>query len=1228
VAEKRLGESHRSTEKRFRESNRSTDRRLRESHRSTDLVPAAPGLFRLVTAGRPAVGARMINAERYRETVAGGSVQAPIEIGILGTPFIAVGRTRATGDAIGGRRGAAVLARLVVAGSEPVHRELLAATVWGEEMPDAWRPALRNVITRLRRCLHDLGLDGEQVLRTVTAGYFLQLPEGASADLTRVMRAPAEVDALIRSGEAAGADALVAGVLPLAQRELLAGVHSPWVSELRQQVRQIAERLQLSASRLALGRGDLARAEDLARGVIAKAPMREEAYRLLMEALAAQGNRAAALHTYEQYRRLLIEQLGVNPAPQTEELFIDLLQETDPPEPDESVLPAIAALMVNVAIPMTGRDDVLGALEDLFDRAYLSGPRVAVVSGEAGIGKSRLAAELSMRLGQRGVPVLFGRAENRVDVPYRPFCEALQSYLTPMRPRQRREVLGPHAGALARLIPAARDIVEATLPSGIPDLDQRHLFDAMRHVLAHAAARRGAVVVLDDMHWGRAATRGFIEQLLSGAESLPLLIVALYTSEKTARADEAALREAAALRDTTMHRGDTVERVVVPHLSFDDVRELTRNVLGDRDDLDELTPLVWAESGGNPLFAMERLHWIDSGGETLQGDLAGGSIKSRMRELVQLRLGVLPSHAQRVLEVAAVAGLEFEPEVVIEACDLAEDTTQDVLAEAVSEGLLVPASSGPADLAFRHALVRSSLLDDLDKVTSLRLHRRIGEAMEGGPKARASHDPVLAYHFVTAAPLGDWKRAATYGYQVARAALDALVLDDAVRASKRVIEILESAGNPDPDLRTDLLTILGAAKRGLGDADANDVLMTAFDEAIAGGDPGTIAEVALAFAQEGPSTDEMYRRDAAGEVYQQALVFVGGSHPRLRARLLGHLAVGVGWTRDSAASRAYAEEALALARSSDDVGTLSSVLSNIRRAMSGTGRGPEARQIEDELLDLATRLDDPILAGRTWLQRFETATELGHAEDVDRAIEMARAGVLPSPSVADRHALGYLSAAWHLLRAEIDEADWAVERAAEIGRKSRLAPTIVEGTRLIQLMGVRYEQGRLDDLRDELAGYFATADVPEWQGATAFVDAELGHLDDVGTLLDEVFAGYQRGGNRGAAGVGFAAQMATPIARIGDQDRAGTLYSMLAPFAGQGGFATYLTCPIDWALGLCAETAQDETAAMRHFRAAARYATRVQAPRWVQRAQLAVQIGGVRALEEWPGHVRHSRVPI
>ncbi|MGO4257456.1 AAA family ATPase [Marmoricola sp. RAF53] len=1115
---------------------------------------------------------------------------AGVAASVLGDLRVVRDDLEVTEDALGGRRGACVLVRLLVSRSEVVSREQLAAAIWGETPPGSWQAALRNVIAALRRGFTALGLDGEQVLRTTPAGYQLDLPSGSTVDLDDVLFGAARVEGLLQRGEVQHALTEAHRLAGLAGAELLSGTRAPYLVELRRRVAGAGVQLRLSCGRIALVAGDPALAESCAREVVTSAPLREDAHRLLIQALSAGGNRAAAIEAYEQCRLLLADSLGVHPAPETRAVFLELLSE-DAATPASAHQPW-SPLLGQRGTAFVGRAEVLDVLLGAWEEARRTGqPQAVDVVGEPGIGKTRLAAELTARVRDQSAAVLYGRAEDRLDVPYRPVMEALETFLVTLPPTARGDALGDGAAALARFLPTARDVASPARSHGIADLDRLHLFEATRGTLSRIAGGRGALVVLDDLHWSPPATADLVAHLLGC--SAPVLVVTL----RRAGGEPGPWPEPEA---------DAVTRVELGPLSHAEVAELAR--LHGRDDV--VSDLLWTESGGNPLYATERLHL----GPPASEDLVETPVPDppdRLRELVRTRIAALPPAAGSVLAAAAVAGLEFDPQVVVAAVEVPAEEAIQALAAAERDGIVVPAVAHPARRSFRHTLIRAALLADLDEVTTGRLHHRIGEALEHQPPTLDASVSGLAHHFERAAVLGEWRRAVRYQRQVAEAALDNLVLDDAVAAADRALLILDRAEDPDPGLRIDLQIIRASALRRRGDADAEAAVEAAHHAARAYGDPVLVARAALAFSIASTGGDEIYFDGNRIHLYQEALDGLGPGQDALRAKLLGCLASAYAWETDATEGRRLADSAMALAREVGDTGTLSAVLTNARRSLFGSGRADLAHAREEELFALAKEIGDPLLLGRTWLWRFETAMELGHAGDLDRALDLARPGVTAYGPPSDRWSLAYYGAAQALLHGRLEEAEERMEAARRLGIEIGVVPFLVEALFQIQRMGVRRDQGRLHEIRAELSTFFANAGVVEWQGATAFVESEVGDLDAVGPLLDSVLAGFVANGMRTSAAIGMAALLATPIARVHDVTKARELYDLLAPQTGRGASVAYLMCPMDWALGICAAELGDHERARSHFEASARFARTIDSPIWVERSVAAAERGGL-----------------
>jgi DNA-binding SARP family transcriptional activator len=385
----------------------------------------------------------------------------PVAVSLLGGLRVTAPGVEFAGGSIG-RRAELILARLVLDPGTPVSREALADAVWGSALPASWRGSLRNAIVELRRGLADAGLEGRMEVVAARDGYMLALVAGSSVDLVLLRDEADEAARLLDEGDHSGALEVAAPSLTSTVRTVLPGGGEEWVEGLRAEVAGLWTRLRLVAGEAALARDDPGRAERLARDLAEDLPWREDVHRLLIRALRAAGRRAEALAVYDGFRRMLARELGAHPAPATQALFLEILTEEraeQPLEPDSGSadLPAAGALLrLAEGTPFVGRVELLRWLLGRARVATEGGAFVACVSGEPGIGKTRLAAELAIACRREGMGVLYGRAEDRSGPPYAALAGALEVGLAGVeRPHLLRRRAGG-AGDIAALAPGGR----------------------------------------------------------------------------------------------------------------------------------------------------------------------------------------------------------------------------------------------------------------------------------------------------------------------------------------------------------------------------------------------------------------------------------------------------------------------------------------------------------------------------------------------------------------------------------------------------------------------------------------------------------------------------------------------------------------------------------------------------------------------------------------------------
>jgi ABC-type glycerol-3-phosphate transport system substrate-binding protein/DNA-binding SARP family transcriptional activator len=245
-----------------------------------------------------------------------------------------------------GRQGRLLFAYLVAERGRAVPHDELAEALWGEAPPPTWGKALSVLVSKLRGLLADQGVDGAHALTGAFGCYRLDLPEGTWVDVLAATDATHEAEQAIASGELAQAKAAASMAATLLDRPFLPGEEGAWVEEKRRELADLRERALAALAEACLRSGDASEAVQWAEQTVALAPFRETGYRRLMEAHVASGNRAEALRVYEQCRRLLADELGTYPSPETESVYRELLEA--PASASPTVVPSLLPVVASV----------------------------------------------------------------------------------------------------------------------------------------------------------------------------------------------------------------------------------------------------------------------------------------------------------------------------------------------------------------------------------------------------------------------------------------------------------------------------------------------------------------------------------------------------------------------------------------------------------------------------------------------------------------------------------------------------------------------------------------------------------------------------------------------------------------------------------------------------------------------------------------------------------------
>jgi DNA-binding SARP family transcriptional activator len=641
------------------------------------------------------------------------------------------------------------------------HRSRLAFELWPDSNERQARTNFRKLLHEFRHSLPDIGefieIDNELV-RWIPTG-------------------PSEVDVL-RFREA-----IAVGDLELAARlysgDLLPACYDDWVLDERAKLRAEAYGAFVRLTEEAAGRDDHHVTIRHAQRVIDLEPTDEAAVRIQMEAHLALGDRAAALRSYHRYAEVLDRDLGVAPGEAFRAMYRQLRAGTVNREEvrGEDLAPVAES-------PFVGRDLELNQLIQAWNAARQGRAHLVLLSGEPGIGKSRLALELGQRIRAEGHAVASARAyEAAGRLPWGPVVDllrsdALRSSIDTLDTVWRAE--------LARLLP---ELLDAALPSGpgqSGDLSQRHrLFDAMNRAIT--AGDRPRLLIIDDLQWCDAETIEVIGFVVRSGPTAPVLIVG------TVRGEE--IPEQHPLPGLVDALGHDQAVTIVPLDRLDQATTATLAArLCNADTIDpELAARLWRESEGNPLFVIEVLR----AGVSPEGSQA--ALTPTMRAVLGARLGQLPDGARRLAEVAAVIGRSFPVGLLVSATGIGEPELVDHLDELWRRRII---RDQGLTYDFSHDKLRAVALEMLSPARRRQLHRAVAGAIavEFGNDLDAA-SPQLAAHYDQAGlvepAIDAYRRAGAQAVAVS-------ALDEAVSMFRRALSLL--AGLP-PSPRCDALEL-------------------------------------------------------------------------------------------------------------------------------------------------------------------------------------------------------------------------------------------------------------------------------------------------------------------------------------------------------------------------------------------------------------------------------------
>ena len=919
-----------------------------------------------------------------------------LEISLIGPPRVARDGHPVTFDT---RKAMALLAHLALTG-RPRSREALCELLWPGHDTEHARGALRRTLSALRKSI------GEEWIETSGDSVLLVRGAGLDLDVERFRELAAGDSSIEQLNEAV--TLLSGGFL-----EGFALRDSPdfddWqIAEAGALERELTSALQHLVDRL-VARGEYARAIPHARRWLELDPLNESAHRQLIRMYAWSGDRAAALEQYRHCVRALSQELGVGPLEETMTLYEQVNDGTLPAPPEADAArrppPASPAAGVPPELPLVGRAEELALLLDAHARAQPDGG-LAVIEGEAGIGKTRLASELMESARDRGAVVLATRChDDEAGLPYGPIVELLRNAAS-----------GADAGGWPAVVPPQRlsdaslllpelasltDEAPDPLPLDGPGAQVRLLEGVAAVIGAACDGPQPGLVVLDDVHAADEATLDSISYLGHRLRGRSLLLVVAWRSE--------AVPPGHRLRRLAAGLGRDGRTAIVSPVRLDEaaVEQLVEAVRPDVS-APGLARRVYVGSEGLPLFVAEYLAALHAGGDAEDDDLL-----PEMWGLLESRLGGASDVARQVLGAAATIGRSFELDVVRQASGRTDEEAVAALEELVSRGVVREVPGHEPGYDFSHEKLRALVYEQTGLARRRLLHGRVAAALSARPGGESA--ALVAQHLRLA---GEQAQAAEQYRLAAEHAASLYAHADALEHFEAALAL----GSPDTaglhERIGDLRTLVG---------DYAGALASYESAAAAAADEGELAAIEQKLGGVYGRRGEWGRSEARLAL---ALDAAPAGAQALRARIVADLALTLHQAGRSDDAAARAAEALELADDAADRQAQAQAHNMLGMLARSRGDLAGAREELERSLALADERDAARAAALNNLALVER-----DAGELERARELTESALALSVAHGDRHreaALENNLADLHHAAGRADEAMEHLKRAVAI----------------------------------------------------------------------------------------------------------------------------------------------------------------------------------------------------
>lgn len=707
---------------------------------------------------------------------------------LFGTPRIEINHQQV---AIDTRKALALLAFLIISG-EPQSRDTIAAFLWPDSDQSSARAALRRTLSTLRRALHEDLFDfGREVVTLKPAAglwcdvlaFRAQLAECKNHGHPEDQVCFRCQDPLTKAVEIYKGDFLSGFSL----RDSIEFDNWQFLQadKLRIELSGVLERLVIIHSE----QSNFSAALEFARLWLSQDQLNESAQRTLISLYAITGQRNAALRQYRECVRILDQELGVAPLEETTQLYEDIKENRSIDLPIHVAYLDELRAHVDIEtidsphstariaddtdfLPLVGRSQELEQLRNSYAGIQQDGI-LAVLTGEAGIGKTRLAFEFINHLQTYGATILSAKCyagEN--NLTYTPLIDLLRQGIANAHKPDWWQEVNPHLlSEVSRLLPELSEMIK-DLPTpqsiDVPGAQSRFYEGICQALQAMVDGPSPGVLFIDNLEWADKSTLDLLAYFTRRLKDRPLFLLVSWGTEPSSASPvlEQMLNDA-----VLQGRGIRLNLVA---LLPDQAQELIERVANNSEQLSpKLQNRLVEESDGLPFFLVEYLYAIQRG--EINTDLVDGQwpLPSGLRNMLQSRLTSLNDISAQILQAAAVIGRIFDSELLKSTSGRSEEETIQAIEELLTRNLIrgVPAQSaddfGRVCFDFRHEQIREFVLGDTSLVRRQLLHRRTAEALEGPGRfnLQSSQRGQIAYHFHQA---GLIEKAANYYFLAGR----------------------------------------------------------------------------------------------------------------------------------------------------------------------------------------------------------------------------------------------------------------------------------------------------------------------------------------------------------------------------------------------------------------------------------------------------------------------------